>query len=643
MRNILAVCFVLLIVARGASQVGSRFVANSLNYVVTSDSEVMVEGTASTIGDSIKIPPSVEFQNSLYNVTSVDESAFWGCSWVVDVSLPPSIVNIFSSAFRNCKNLVSINIPPSVVHIGDNAFDGCSEIRSVQIVSPITNQGSNVFSSCVKLTTATVCSDALSLGTGFFWGCSSLTSVTIVGKISEIGDYAFFGCEKLSDVSLPSSVRVFGSYSYAGCKSLSSLPFASSLQVVGSNAFQECDGLRVVRIPSTVISVGENAFAYCDSLSICTLPPSVDAINESTFLNCTSLDSVSLPAGVTKIAASAFRNCKHLRSVAIPPSVISLGDYAFYSCSSLCSVSIPHSVVSIGQAAFSECIQLKSIVIPPSVTTIGMYAFSACANLEKASLHSCSIGEYIFAGCSSISQLVMNSDNPRSANSYTFKDFDKSNCYLYVPSGTGSLFKAHNNWQGFKDVIEMSQRPALVAQQRNSLLKHINDTISCYSTKGAVSYWWRLINNATGVEYLVNTENDTSLLISKTGVPFNSKITVYVDALVDGNLTGEGIGYAITTPVAPVTRLGAQFHNHQMKSLNELVIAIKVPGTTFYLFQFVDEKTGARFRHYNKGNSIRVSDVTGVQPGCSYQVTVLPRFNNSLSQFSVGARIYTPK
>ena len=58
------------------------------------------------------------------NVTTIGESAFWGCGSLTSVNIPDSVTTIGESAFWGCGSLTSVNIPDSVTTIGDLAFWG---------------------------------------------------------------------------------------------------------------------------------------------------------------------------------------------------------------------------------------------------------------------------------------------------------------------------------------------------------------------------------------------------------------------------------------------------------------------------------------------------------------------------------------
>ena len=68
-----------------------------------------ISGTTATVtwgGDysgMIVIPESITFENSIYSVTSIGESAFWKCSSLTSVTIPNSVTSIGWSAFSDCN------------------------------------------------------------------------------------------------------------------------------------------------------------------------------------------------------------------------------------------------------------------------------------------------------------------------------------------------------------------------------------------------------------------------------------------------------------------------------------------------------------------------------------------------------------
>lgn len=85
------------------------------------------------------------------SVTSIWDSAFYGCSGLTSISIPESVTTIGSYAFCKCIGLTSINIPKSVTTIGDSAFSGCSNLTSISIPISVTTIGDSAFNYCDNL------------------------------------------------------------------------------------------------------------------------------------------------------------------------------------------------------------------------------------------------------------------------------------------------------------------------------------------------------------------------------------------------------------------------------------------------------------------------------------------------------------
>lgn len=58
-------------------------------------------------------------------MTTIGSGAFVGCSALINIELPNSVISIGSYAFADCCSLTSITIPESVTEIGNNVFTGC--------------------------------------------------------------------------------------------------------------------------------------------------------------------------------------------------------------------------------------------------------------------------------------------------------------------------------------------------------------------------------------------------------------------------------------------------------------------------------------------------------------------------------------
>ena len=133
-------------------------------------------------------------------MTSIGESAFYGCKGLTSVTIPNSVTSIGAYAFSGCSGLTSVTIPNSVTSIGKWAFEKCSGLTSVAIPNSVKLIGDWAFEECSGLTSVTIPNSVTSIGSGVFEYCSRLTSVTIPNSVTSIGYAAFAGCYGLKDV-----------------------------------------------------------------------------------------------------------------------------------------------------------------------------------------------------------------------------------------------------------------------------------------------------------------------------------------------------------------------------------------------------------------------------------------------------------
>ncbi|MBQ3082180.1 MAG: leucine-rich repeat protein, partial [Clostridia bacterium] len=287
---------------------------------------------------------------------------------VKNVIIPEGVTSINSSAFYGCSSLTSITLPQGVTSIGYSTFYGCSSLTSITIPHSVTRIGNDVFYGCSSLTSITLPQGVTSIGYSAFGYCSSLASITIPEGVTRIGDDVFYNCRGLASITIPEGVTSIGNSAFQNCSSLTSITIPNSVTSIGRFAFEGCSSLTSITIPEGVTSIGYSAFRDCSSLTSITIPEGVTSIGDGAFNNCTITDFkldannayYSYTDGILynkeKTQIIATINVKG--SITIPNGVTSIGSSAFYGCSSLTSITIPDSVTSIGDSAFRYCSKL---------------------------------------------------------------------------------------------------------------------------------------------------------------------------------------------------------------------------------------------------------------------------------------------
>ena len=110
------------------SFVGCKISSNSPDFIVIDD--VLYNANRSIIISYLS--EQTEFSIPL-SVTTIGNSAFWGCSSLRKIYIPYSVTTINDSAFQGCSSLEEISIPSSVTSIGDDPFRWCNSLKKIII------------------------------------------------------------------------------------------------------------------------------------------------------------------------------------------------------------------------------------------------------------------------------------------------------------------------------------------------------------------------------------------------------------------------------------------------------------------------------------------------------------------------------
>ena len=416
---------VLLLAACWQSVMSQTFKVGNIYYKVIGSQSVEVT-TGNYIEQnitSLTIPEEVTYNDVVYKVTGIGESAFYRCGSLESISFPDGLTSIGDVAFYGCGSLRSVELTASLRNIGWDAFCNCDNLTTVTVgdgapvtdINPLDSIGYRAFAYCDKLKSVTLPDGISRICPHAFAGCGSLESISLPDGLTSIGDVAFSGCSSLGSVVIPGGVGTVGvnafyrsgvrtlvledgvrgvdANAFSECMNLESVELPPSLRNIGGTAFWNCDNLTTVTVgdgaPVTDInpldSIGQSAFEYCDKLKSVTLPDGISRICPEAFAGCVSLESISLPGSLTDIGESAFSGCSSLGSVVIPGGVGTVGVYAFYR-SGVRTLVLEDGVRGVDASAFYECMNLESVELPASLRNIGWDAFWNCDNLTTVTV-----------------------------------------------------------------------------------------------------------------------------------------------------------------------------------------------------------------------------------------------------------------
>ena len=306
-------------------------------------------------------------------VTSIGNSAFWGCFYLTDISMPDTVTRIGGEAIYACLNLTSLDI--SCVKTFDAGALCNSGLTEVAIPSGITELPGNLLSSCKKLTKVTLPEGITKIGVTVFASCESLTSIKIPSTVTSIGSYAF-DQSAIQNISIPDGVTEIGERAFSYCPNLTELVIPDSVLKIGHKIVEGSSKLRSIHLGKGVENIfwvnsiaGANEFRTfqdCESLTYITVDPDNQYY--------TAEDNVLFNKDKTEVYRSAPGKTG---SYTLPNSVKTMENTFIFEDSQLSSIVIPEGVQGFPRCTFKNCTNLKEIWLPKSLKVVGQNAFVA--------------------------------------------------------------------------------------------------------------------------------------------------------------------------------------------------------------------------------------------------------------------------
>lgn len=343
-------------------------------------------------------------------LTTIDTSAFEGCSLMTLSKLPEGVTTINASAFKDCKKISLTDLPTGLITIGNAAFENCTMLRIGKLPA-ITALGMAAFKNCVKLPFLSVdTSNLAEINATAFEGCTGLSSVQINGgekkqttiaegafatcnslkwldienvksigknafaklpfsaleinQVDTIGESAFAGCDKLENPVIQ-NVKTIGASAFAGsgAQTDDNKVLLDSIQNVGSRAFEGCqftsadirDLEKVTTYTDPETKIEYSPFAKSSIKKVEFSDETKNTVCTKAFKNVTSLQSVELAyclayGNISTIDASAFEGCVNLTDINLSDKLTTINGLAFYN-TGLTEITVPASLTKITAAS----------------------------------------------------------------------------------------------------------------------------------------------------------------------------------------------------------------------------------------------------------------------------------------------------
>lgn len=308
--------------------------------------------------------------------------------------------------------------------VGDYCFRGAKNLQSVRIPSTVYRVGMEVFEYTEKLFT-----------------------LTIPESVKETGWLAF-ARSGLREVVIPASSSNWleSDAAFQECSNLVKVTFAQGTTAIQDRIFFGCTALRIINIPDEVEYIGPGAFAGCEALTELKLPASLKVLNNRLFRGC-PIRQLEIPAGVEEIEGSALLGTNIGRVTVNPANrffdsrencnaIVRTADNTIVAAAN--GAFIPASIDSIAEEAFNELEGIRSLTLPANLKHV---AYGGFMNLTSLTL----LTSFIEKPAGVLEDGAFDS----------WWDSPCEKATLYVPAGTLAAYRADEQWNKFKNIIEM--------------------------------------------------------------------------------------------------------------------------------------------------------------------------------------------
>lgn len=176
-----------------------------------------------------------------YTVTKISGGAFDGCTFINNISIPDTIMEIGAGAFCDTGYYNNDdNWENDALYIGKHLVSAKEDISELVIKDGTNFVAEGLMEYNHNLTAVVFPSSIKFIGASAFTHCSNIKTIVISGKVENIKKQTFSNCTNLKSVVLNEGLKKIDGYSFVDCDDLRSIYLPSSIEFVDEDAFYGC-------------------------------------------------------------------------------------------------------------------------------------------------------------------------------------------------------------------------------------------------------------------------------------------------------------------------------------------------------------------------------------------------------------------
>ena len=359
------------------------FVVNGIYYKITSSTNKTVGvsqkyNAFDITGDysgSVTIPSSVYYNGTTYQVTSIQENAFYWCPDLTSVVIGDGVTTIGEGAFYRCTGMNEITLGKSVTSVGANAFyfNGTYEVNGQTYLNEV-----NII--CKSLTPPTLASNSFVTNSDYYQNPYNMYRIKVTNPYAKSLYQAANYWKNFYNINYTQAYDFYTGgiyYLITGSNTVKVINKRNSS--VGLTSSSDTNYSGDITIPNTayysdlgktynVTAIGD--YAFNEVVAINLNSPAGASVPRAQG----ALKSVTMGSSVTSIGKEVFRNCTGLTQVTLGSGVTSIGTLAFYGCTALQRVTCQRSTpATIQSNTFDSNHYSTTKVYVPSMSAVNSY------------------------------------------------------------------------------------------------------------------------------------------------------------------------------------------------------------------------------------------------------------------------------